>query len=77
MGIKSESKKLEKVVFEFPKLMKHKDLKITVLFVSESEGFIVGGECIRGYTHTVGYWSESWIYNMFEDYNGIITLENE
>tara|TARA_R110000822_G_scaffold69_1_gene422 strand:+ start:16 stop:237 length:222 start_codon:yes stop_codon:yes gene_type:complete len=73
MGIKSKSSKLEKGISSFPKLMKCKES--TVLFVSETEGFVVNGSCMFGYS--IGYWSESWIPDKFEDYSGTITLENE
>ena len=75
MGVKSESSKLEKGVFAFPKLMECKDATKIVLFVSETEGFVVDRISTHGYD--IGHWSESWIPNMFEDYGGTITLENE
>ena len=75
MGIKSESSKLEKGVFAFPKLMKCKDAKKIVLFVSETVGFVVDVKYLHGYH--IGYYSESWCPDRFEDYGGIITLENE
>lgn len=71
--------KLSKVKYkEFPKLMSNKQYNFIVLFEEPKKGVVLfNNEKDQGFPpHYIGYYSEHWAMDRFEDFNGKLTLKN-
>jgi hypothetical protein len=63
---------------EFPKLMSNKQYEFMVLFEEHGKGVVVyNQEEDKSFPHyAIGHYSERWVMNRFEDFNGKLTLKN-
>ena len=70
-----KSKVVEKDKLKYPKLMVSKLEGTVVLMYSKTSGIVVGntGDC----QSEIGYYSEFWDTNCFEDFDGTVELSNE
>lgn len=57
--------------YGYPKLMISKDRQDLILFRSKSIGTV-----IESNHHEVGYMSNCWVSEDFEDFQGVVVLEN-
>lgn len=73
MAIKVEASKTSTVPISYPKLMKSKAYAHIVLFTGHKMGTVMKTSVY----HSVGYFSDTWAMDGFEDYEGSITLTNE
>jgi hypothetical protein len=63
---------------EFPMLMANKKYGFVILFESQNKGVVVyNEEKDSAYPHyDIGYYSEGWVMDRFETFNGKLTLKN-
>jgi hypothetical protein len=76
--MKSELSKKEVVELEFTRIMISTDNEIIVLFTNTYKGSIVSVVSDpRSLTHKLGYMSLIWDMDYFEEYDGIVSLQND
>ena len=68
-----------KKINRFPRLMKSINNHHIVLFTRAREGVCIGNAkpSTRSRGVDIGYGSDSWNMNLFENYSGTLTLEND
>lgn len=80
MTISSKCKEVEEKEKDYPKLVRYKGISslIILLLTSERSGTILVNQDYDSLDHwPVGYHSDSWNPNNFEDYKGEVTLKNQ
>jgi hypothetical protein len=74
MSVKANVESTEKKIVSYPKLRKSNLYGTIVLFVAPRMGTVVSA---GGGGNPIGYHSDSWSLESFEDFDGTVTLQNE
>lgn len=71
--MKSKVKNSKKVKGKYPKLMSNTTDGFVVLFKEPYNGVVIANETSQ---HELGYSSDRWLMEYFEEFNGKVILEN-